>query len=252
MGLGNFLKHFGSHKLKETSTSLQDAIVGWDPEGATEAAIAQVEENFDKVNRQFSEVKQEWLKEQKEADQITKNYDQRIAAAEKLQADIEAGVNVEESTAGLNALIDSLEEMRADVEAEQQEAADAKMLMEELQKTVDVYATKLKGARKQAKTVSSGLKRAQAQEKRAEQAEERAKQAAGLASSSDGMSSALESMQRRTADAQASADAATRKAKLLTPANPSSNDAVAQALASVSGESTKSMSVSDRLSALKG
>lgn len=252
MALGNFLKHFGKGKLENAAVSLQDAIVSWDPEGATEAAISQMEENFDNVNREFSKVKQEWQKEQREADEIVALYNQRLAAAEHLQTQVEAGgTGSKKAEEGLVTLLATLEDMQEDVEIEQQEAADAKALMDDLQKTVDMYADKLKNARRDMKKAANTMARAKRQEERAQETARRASEAAGLSKSAGGLSSALESMQRQADEAKANADAANRKAELLGPSKAEDNDAVAAAMAAVSGEDAAPTSIADRLAALK-
>jgi hypothetical protein len=55
-----FLKNYGKGKIMDAAQGLNDAIVAWDPEGATEAAIAEMEENFDEINKQYSQAKTVW------------------------------------------------------------------------------------------------------------------------------------------------------------------------------------------------
>ncbi|WP_052700119.1 hypothetical protein [Methylocucumis oryzae] len=57
-----FFKHYGIQKTKELVNLLGEAIVKFDPEGATEAAIAEIEEKFDKLNLAFSKAKKTWEK----------------------------------------------------------------------------------------------------------------------------------------------------------------------------------------------
>lgn len=61
---GRFIKNYGKNKIVSGINALNDAIVAFDPEGATEAAIAEMEENFDEINREFSKAKQYWAHEQ--------------------------------------------------------------------------------------------------------------------------------------------------------------------------------------------
>ena len=83
---GRFLKNYGKTKIMDGVQGLNDAIVSWDPEGATEAAIAEMEENFDEINKQYSQAKSVWEKEDREAREIVAVRDQRMAAAEALSA----------------------------------------------------------------------------------------------------------------------------------------------------------------------
>jgi len=248
---GNFIKHYGKNKITAGISALNDAIVAFDPEGATEAAIAEMEENFDQINREFSKAKQEWSREQQEADAIVKLYDQRLAAAEHLQGQLAEDPNNVQLNDALGQLIDTLEGMSEDVAREKEEAADAKEIMDELDETVKLYAAKLKNARADTKKAARMMEKAKRTEERAEAKAERAAQMAGLKAKSGGISSALESMNRQAAEAQANADAAKRKAALLGPTTIDDNDAVAAAMAAVSGDTPAPTSVADRLAALR-
>lgn len=249
--LGRFLKHYGKGKIKQGVQSLNDAIVAFDPDGATEAAIEEMQENFDTINIEFSKAKQEWEKEQKEADAIVELYNKRLAAAEHLQGQLEEKPNNRQLKAALDKLVGELENMSSDVETEQEEAADAKEVMDELQQTVDMYASKLKTARSDMKKATRSMEKAKRKEERAKDRAERAAVAAGLKETVGGLSSALASMNRQAEEANAKADAAERKAKLLGPTNVDEDPAVAAALAAVSGEPAAPTSATDRLAALK-
>ncbi len=248
---GNFLKHYGKGKFQQGVQSLNDAIVSFDPEGATEAAISEMEENFDRISREFSKTKQGWSREQAEADAIVKLRDQRMAAAEHIAAQLEADPDNAQLNDALNQLVASMEDMADDIERELDEAVDAKEVMDELDLTVKMYADKLKSARSDMKKAANTMKKARRQEERAEEKAARAAVAAGIKSSVGGLSSALESMNRQASDAQANADAAKRKANLLSTTAVEENDAVAAAMAAVSGAAPAPTSAKDRLAALR-
>jgi len=246
-----FLKNYGLNKLKDGVQSLNDAIVAFDPEGATEAEITSMEENFDEINKEFSSAKQVWEREQAEADAILKLRDQRMAAAEHIANQLEGDSENVQLNEALEQLVAALEEMSEDVDREVEEAKDAKEVMDELELTVKMYADKLKTARSDMKKALNAMEKAKRQEERATEKADRAARAAGLRTQASGLSSALESMNRQAADAQANADAAKRKAELLGATKVEENDAVAAAMAAVSGEAPKATSAKDRLAALR-
>jgi hypothetical protein len=246
-----FLKNYGKSKIMDGVQGLNDAIVSWDPEGAVEAEIQTMEENFDEINKQYSQAKTVWQKEDDEARAIVAVRDQRVAAAESISAQIDAGNDDPKLVEGLNQLLDALEEMQDDIELEVEEADDAKELMDELGATVELYAKKLKTARTDMRKASNAMQKAKMQEERAKEKAARAAQAAGLKTSAGGLSSALESMNRQAQDAKDSADAAKRKADLLGVSKVEENDVVAAAMAAASGEAPKATSAKDRLAALK-
>ncbi|WP_133510600.1 hypothetical protein [Candidatus Thiosymbion oneisti] len=249
---GRFIKNYGKGKLTDAVGGLRDAIVGFDPEGATEAEIATMEENFDKVNREFSKAKQDWLREKKEADTIEDLYQQRLAAAEHIQQQLDAQPdNADQLNAALSQLVETLESMASEVQREKEEAEDAKEVMDDLEATVKLYAENLRTARSQLKAAARTMEKAKRDEERAAVKAERAARLAGLKQNSSILGSALESMNKQAAEAQARADAAKHKAELLGPTKVEDNAIVKQALASVSGVSPTPSSISERLAALK-
>lgn len=249
--LGKFLKHYGKGKIKDGVRTLNDAIVSFDPDGATEAAIEEMQENFDTINIEFSKAKQEYDRERKEADAIVALYNKRLAAGEHLQTQLAGDAENVQLNDALNQLVAQLEQMGPDVEREKEEADDAREVMSELQQTVNMYADKLKTARSDMKKVQRTMEKAKRAEQRASEKADRAAVAAGLKESVGGLSSALASMNRQAGEAQAKADAADRKAKLLGPTKLEDNDAIAAAMAAVSGEGPTPTSATDRLAALK-
>lgn len=248
---GKFLKNYGKNAFRELATNLNDAIVRFDPEGASEAEIQTMEENFDEVNREFSKAKQEWQQEQREADEIVALRDKRMAAAEHIANQLESDPENAQMNDALNQLVESLENMQDDIDREVEEAQDAKEVMEELDATVKLYAEKLKTARTDMKRAMSAMEKAKRQEERAEAKADRAARLAGLKKDTSSLGSALSSMNKQAEEAKARADAASRKADLLGPSSVEENSAVAEAMAAVSGEVTPKASARDRLAALR-
>lgn len=250
-GMSKFLKNYGKNAIMDGVQSLQDSIVSWDPDGAVEAEIAVMEENFDEVNKQFSQAKTVWKKENDEAIAIVKVRDQRMAAAESISKQLAADPTNTDIETGLNQLLTALENMQEDIDLEVEEADDAKELMDELDAVVKMYAEKLKTARRDMRKASNAMTKAKAKEERAKDKADRASQMAGLKKSGGGLSSALESMNRQAQEATDSADAAKRKAELLGSSKAEENDVVAAAMAAASGEAPKATSVTERLAALR-
>lgn len=249
---GRFVKNYGKKKIIDGISGLRDAIVAFDPEGATEAELTTMEENFDKINQEYAKAKQDWMREKKEAEEIEALYNRRLAAAEQIQNQINANPdNAQQLNDALTQLVETLEGMAPDVEQEKEEAEDAREVMEDLDETVRLYAENLKKARSQLKAAAHAMEKAKRQEERANIKAERASRLAGLKQGGSVLGSALESMNKQAAEAQARADAATHKAELLGPAKVEENAIVKEALASVSGTPSASASISERLAALK-
>jgi len=250
--LGRFLKSYGKNAVADVSRSLTDAIVAFDPQGASEAEILAIEEQFDQVNREYSKAKREFDKEQKEADAILDLRERRLKAAGILSEKAEAGDAA--ASTGLDKLLTVLEGMEDDIESEVEEAEDAKLVMNELDQTVKMYADKLKNARRDMKKAAQTMQKAEKQAERAQAKAERAAVMAGIKENTSSLGSALASMNRQAEEKQAQADAALRKAALLGKSNVEDDDAVAAAMAAASGEggADAPTNAKDRLAALRG
>ncbi len=240
----SFFKSYGVEKAKSLANALSEAIVKFDPEGATEAAIAEIEEKFDNLNVAFSKAKQTWEKENKEAQSILALYNQRLAAADFLQAD-------PSKAEALNQLVAALEDMLPDIEREKQEAEDAKLDMDQLEGLVKQYAEKLKAARHTVEKAKKDMQRAEFQKERAKEIADAAAMAAGLSKSTSGLSSALDHMNKLAEQSKAEADAANRKARLLQPTSIDDHADIKAAMAAVSGNAPSALSIQDRMAALK-
>lgn len=240
----SFFQRYGIQKAKDLLNTLGAAIVKFDPEGATEAAISEIEAKFDKLNQAYSVSKQEYEREQKEYQSISDLYKQRLAAAEYLQKD-------PSKAEALDQLVSVVEAMLPDIEREKQEADDAKQDMERLAELVKQFAEKLKSARHTVEQAKKTMQRAERQKESAQDNAAAASMAAGLSKSSSNLSTALEHMENLAQQARADADAADRKAHLLKPTELEDHDDIRAAMDAVSGKEQPLISIQDRLDALK-
>jgi len=240
----SFFQRYGIEKAKSLLNSLGEAIVKFDPKGATEAAIAEIEAKFDKLNGAYSVSKQDYEREQNEYLSISELYKQRLAAAEYLQKD-------SSKSEALNQLVSVIEAMLPDIEREKQEADDAKQDMEQLAVLVDQFAEKLKSARHTVEQAQKTMQRAERQKESAQEKAEAATMAAGLSKSSSNLSTALEHMSNLAQEAKAEADAANRKAHLLKPTELEDHEDIKAAMDAVSGKEQPPTSIQDRIDALK-
>jgi chromosome segregation ATPase len=232
-----------------------EALVRWDPQSATEAELRTMEQNLDDLGLQVARARQEYDREEKEAEAIQATSKQRMAAAEQLQAQVNAATdpamkaNLEKS---LGILVDMLEKMQPDIDRETKQAADAKSFLEMLEGTYAEAGGKLKAARGALEQAQRDMARAAQEKQTAERQAEMARQAAGLTQSTSGLTIALKTMQDAAAKDLQSADAAAAKARLLRPSKPEQDDPnIAAALAAASGHPVVGTSLADRLAALK-
>jgi chromosome segregation ATPase len=252
----SFLRNFVGVKAENTVQAGVEALVRWDPEGASEAELRTMEQQLDDLGRQVAVARQSYDREQREADAIEQLSRQRMAAAEQLQGQIATEGDQGRRTAlerSLETLVSMLEEMAPEIARERQDAADAKDFLEMLEQTYAEAGGKLKAARGELDRARRDLARAGQQRVSAERQAEAARQAAGLTRATSSVTVALKAMQEASARDLASADAAMAKAKLLRPTRPEQEDPnIAAAMASAAGKSPAPQNLSERLAALKG
>src|SRR5690348_3581531 len=127
-----------------------EALVRWDPQGATEAELRTMEQHLDELGMQVAQARQNYEREQKEADAIQTLSHQRIAAAEALQNQANGENDPARKAAlekSLTTLLDMMEKMAPDVDREAQDAADAKQFLEQIEAAYADAGSKLKTAR---------------------------------------------------------------------------------------------------------
>lgn len=249
-----FIKNLLGVKTDQAVQGAVEALVRWDPQAATEAELRTMEEHLDELGRQVAQARIAFDREQREADEISKLSAQRMAAAEQLQARIDAATDPEQKAGlekSLETVIGMLEEMTPEVDREVQDAVEAREFLQMLEKSYAEAGGKLKAARSELQRAQRDMDRAEQKRETAERQAEAARRAAGLAGSTSGLNVALKAMKEAAEKDLASAEAANAKSRLLTPTAPEKEDPnIAAAMAAAAGKST-STSLSDRLAALK-
>ena len=255
MGISSFLGRFGAKQVQKVGQGVMQVLVAWDPETASQVEIAEMEKHLDGIVSQVAKARQDYNREQQEADEIVCLYNQRLAAAEKLQKDLttaapDKATQIEEA---ISQLLGQLESMQAEVETEKQEAEEAKAFMNELEQVAQMTADKLKTARQTLEKAKRDMQKAAIEQERAADKAQRAAQVAGLRDGVSQLGSALDAMKKNANDARTKAEASNLKANLLQkPVGSTSNALIDEALKNVTSEGTeRPSSIADRLAALK-
>src|SRR5215218_7344826 len=113
-----FLRNFVGVKADNAVQAGVEALVRWDPQGASEAELLTMEQHLDDLGRQVAMARQAYDKERREAEQIEALQGQ-IAA----EGDPARRGSLERS---LETLVAMLEEMAPEIDREKQDATDAK------------------------------------------------------------------------------------------------------------------------------
>ena len=250
-----FISNLVGVKTDQAVNSAIQAIVSWDPHSATEAELRTMEQHLDQLGRQVAEARIAFQREQKEADAIQRLSQQRMAAAEQLQRQMEAETDPSRRSGlerSLATLVNMLEEMSSEVDRERSEAEDAHSFLEQLQGAYDQAGGKLRSARDQLNRAQRDMGRAEQQREMAERRAEAARQTAGLTSATSGLTVALKAMQDNAQRNLVEAETANAKARLLTPSRPEQEDPnIARALAQVQGKLPAPSGLTDRLAVLR-
>lgn len=232
-----------------------EALVRWDPQGASEAELRTMEQHLDELGQQVARARQSYDKEAREAEQIQSLSAQRLAAAEHLQAQMQSETDAAkraELERSLNTLVTMLEQMAPEVDREKKDAADAKDFLDMLEKTYAEAGGKLREGRSQLERAQRDMGRAAQQRQLAEQQADAARKAAGLSTATSSLNVALKAMQDTAQRDLANAESANMKAKLLRPTTPEQDDPnIARAMQIASGKPEAPTTLGDRLAALK-
>ncbi len=250
-----FMANLIGVKFNKAAQAGVEALVRWDPKSASEAEMRTMEQHLDDLGREVALARQSYDRENKEAEAIQALSHQRMAAAEQLQAQIDAAPDPARKASlekSLETLVTMLEQMAPEVDREKKEAADAKDFLQMLEQTYAEAGGKLKTARSTLEQAQRDMGRAAQQRQQAERQAEAARRAAGLASTTSSLTVALKAMQEAASKDLVEADAQMSKAKLLRPTTPEQDDPnIAAALAEAAGKPTGAQTLSERLAALK-
>ena len=251
----SFLKNLAGVKIDKTMAAGIEALVRWDPKSASEAELRTMEQRLDELGREVALARQGYDKEKREADTIQALSQQRMAAAEHLEQQIDAEADPERKAAlekSLETLVGLLEQMAPEIEREKRDEVEARDYLRMLEQTYTEAGAKLKSARSELERAQRDMARAAQQREQADRQAESARRAAGLATQTSNLTVALKAMQDAAAKDLAAADAQLSKAKLLRPTNPEQEDPnITAALAAAAGKPPAPQSLKERLAALK-
>lgn len=254
MNLG-FIKHFASTKAEEAVNRSLEALVRFDPKGASEAELRQMDAELDKLGRDVVAAKRALADEERELEVAQKLEAQRMAAAEKLNADLEAEADPAKKATierSLGTVMDLIDKNHATVQSHTKSAADARDWLGQLQEAFDAATEKLKTAKETLAAAQREMASAALEKRQEAERAGRAKELAGLASSRSSIGVALGAMQQAAQRDRDEAAASRMKSDALRPSAPEQDDPlIRDAMASAGGGPKPALSPSERLRALK-
>ncbi len=179
---------------------------------------------------------------------------QRIAAAEKLQQQVEAAAAAQKPALeqSLETLLKLAEEQSREVDALKRDADEAASFSAQMQGAYQEAGAKLKNAKSELDHAQREMERARQERETAERQANAARIAAGLGGAPDSLSVATAAMSAAAEKDHEAAEAARAKAQNLAPSRPEIEDPnIAAAMAAAAGTPPAPASAADRLAALR-
>jgi chromosome segregation ATPase len=251
-----FLRNFLGAKGHQATDGLTQALVKLDPEAASQADLATMEQDLDRAGIAIQKLRSDLTHEQSEFDHVSQQYHELMGAAELLQKKVDDPATPEDQRnsvkASLAALLDRIEHLVPDLDRDKHDVDATQALLTEAEQAYQDKASALTNAKHNLDRARQDMQHAALEEQRARDRAEQAEVVAGLKTSATSkLTVALDTMQHSAAQARERAAATDMKAKALTGASQAAEDSnVAAALAEVRGTSPTT-SLADRLAALK-
>lgn len=256
MSLLPFVRNFIGVKGDSVAAGVVKALVQLDPESATVADLHTMEQDLDKAGRMIAKLRADLAHEQAEFDSIGGQYHELMAGAELLQRRIADPGTPEVQRQSLNAslasLVQKIEHMAPELDRDKKDVEDTRTLLSEAEAVYQQKAEALTNAKKNLDSARHDLQHARYEEERSAERARQAASVAGLVTSpTSGLTVALNSMQQSAQEARQRAEVMNMKAEALAGLKDAAADHnVARALAEVRG-ATSTLSLTERLSALR-
>jgi hypothetical protein len=250
----SFLTSMIGQKAREVHDGIIKTVVAFDPQGATQAQIDEYSQNVDQLADIAARAETQAQADQKKADELGVSLEQHIHAAELLSAQVAATADTAAKAAkqkGLDKIMADAEQIKQQHDDAVKAATDSRAWADERKATHQAGVQKLLTARTRLETAMRNQQRAHDEAAIAAQRAADAKAAAGLTSGLDTMDTALGAMEANANRDHQKAMAANMTAGAMS-AHADGDAEAAAALAAASGNApSASMSIADRLAALK-
>jgi chromosome segregation ATPase len=256
MTLIPFLRNFIGVKGQDAAESVTKALVQLDPEAATRADLASMEQDLDRAGMVIQKLRVDLTKEQGELDRVSNEYHELMDAAELLQKKIDdpAATDAQKTSlqTSLAALLGRIEHMAPDLDRDKQDVEATQALITEAESAYQEKAKAFAEAKHNLDRARQELEHAKIEEARGREHAAQAEIIAGLKKGSgSSLTVALDSLHQSATEAHQRAQAAEMKAKALTHVSDAGTDPnVAAALAEVRS-GAPGQTLADRLAALR-
>lgn len=250
----SFTSNLFKEHLKGLKDSIEKIVILGNLDKATAAELDEIADRLKLVSSECAVYESKYVKELGDVTDLEKQRTYKMKLAVKLEANMNAAQEPAEKASieqSLSTLLAEIEGMDSKLVKEKSEAVIAKQDLDESLKYLNEKSIELSTARERLKTEKDDLERA---EKEKERAEERAKVAESRASGRTDVKAteiASSVMAKRTEELKIAARAAELKTAALKPKAEVIDPNIAAAMAEIDAPAPQTMSVSERLAALK-
>lgn len=161
--MAGFFSLFTRKKVESITENLKGVLVDIDRETATEADLAQVDDQLRRLSEKAADAQNAYQKEQREADAAVAAYKRQYSVAQHLQKQVDDATDDAQKASlseSLNRQLDILENSKKSVDKEQAEAADAKKMSDQYQDMVRQIGEKLRNRRAELRAAGTRIDRA--------------------------------------------------------------------------------------------
>jgi chromosome segregation ATPase len=249
-----FLKNFGQTKAESLAQSGIEALAKIDPKGASQAELRGMEQQLDEIGKKLVLSKEQAENTHQKISDNSVVFSQRLAAAELLEKQLSEEVSEERQNSlnkSLETLVHQLEEQKNEIDQDKILFEEQKNLVDQLEKSYDLAAQKLKDSHNLIQKAERELLTAKLQKEQALEQVETAKLTAGLTQKQDTLLHAVQALQDQTHQAKREAEVALLKANALDVQDKDNDPNIAAAMAAITGEKKENLSLTHRLSSLK-
>lgn len=236
-------------QISAMGDSVAQSLASFDPETATQVDRDNLVAKLREIATKLAEARRKHDAEKKEADDLSAQIARDEAAAAILISKFEAG-SIDEAT--LTEFANNLEDMKARLPAEQQDATDAKELVDTLQNIIDTVEKKLADFDTNAKKALRAIEQAKADQERQQLRLQNQEELRAMKAGFGSASTALGALNAKAEKLRIQADSATIQADIGQKPLDRSN-AVEEARRIAAGTNTPAAeSAADRLRRLTG
>ena len=254
MSLLPFMLNFIGAKGDAATHAVVKAMVQLDPEGASKADLATMEQDLDAAGRVITKLRADLAHEQGELDSLSSQYKQMMGAAEVLQKRINDPATADKTSlqASLASLLDRIEHVAPEMDQDKHDVDATQALLADAEKAYLDKTRQLTEAKGNLERAKHDMAHAKIQEDRSEARAQQASVVAGLHSAPlSGLTVALNTMKDSAEEARQRAAANDMKAKALNGVKTASNDPnIVSAMAEANGDASPK-TLAERLAALK-